>query len=275
MKLSVVIVSYNAVSFLRQCLISVEKFLPKYAEIIVFDNASPQREIESLPKEFPHIQFILNDENLGFAKGNNLAVKQTQGDYVLILNPDTIVYEDFFPKILEFAEKTNDLGALGVRMLDGEGNFLPESKRNVPSAFSSFAKLFRGTSGTGKTYYANYLKPTENGEVEVLSGACMLMKKAVYEEVGGFDEKYFMYGEDIDLSYTLIQNGYQNYYLGEVAITHFKGESTVKDKKYLERFYGAMEIFIQKYYKKEKPLQYYFMLVGLRLKHALEKAKLK
>lgn len=272
MKLSVIIVSYNAASFLEKCLLSVEKFLPKNAEIIVFDNASPERSVEKFPAQFPHIQFILNDENIGFSSGNNAAVKQAKGEYVLILNPDTIVYEDFFSKIIDFAEKTPNLGALGVRMLDGDGNFLPESKRNIPTAWSSFNKLFSRNSG--KTYYAIHIPTNKNAQVEVLSGACMLMKKTVFEKVGGFDEQYFMYGEDIDLSYTLLQSGYQNYYLGEVAITHYKGESTIKNELYLKRFYGAMEIFIQKYYKKQKPIQYYIMLLGLKLKYFLVRTRL-
>lgn len=273
MKLSVIIVSYNAADFLHKCLKSVEENLPKNAEVIVLDNASPKREIEALPVEFPKIKFILNNENVGFSKGNNLAVKQAKGEYVLILNPDTIVYDNFFTSILNFADSTPKVGAIGVRMLDGNNIFLPESKRNIPTAWSSFAKLF-GQSGRGKGYYATHINEIENGKVEVLSGACMLMKKSVYNEVGGFDEAYFMYGEDIDLSYTLTQNGYTNYYLGEITITHFKGESTIKDKKYLDRFYGAMEIFIQKYYKKKNPLQYYIMLLGLRIKYFLELKRL-
>lgn len=272
MKLSIIIVSYNAATYLEQCLLSVERFLPKHAEIIVFDNASPEREIEKFPAQFPQVQFILHNENVGFSKGNNLAVKQAQGEYVLILNPDTIVYADFFPKIMEFAEKTQNLGALGVKMLDGNENFLPESKRNIPTAWSSFNKLFSGNSG--KTYYASHIQDNENAKVEVLSGACMLMKKTVFEEVGGFDEQYFMYGEDIDLSYTLLQHGYQNHYLGEVTITHFKGESTIKDDVYLQRFYGAMEIFIQKYYRKQKPIQYYIMLLGLKVKYLMAKMRI-
>lgn len=268
MKLSVIIVSYNAADFLRKCLNSVIKFLPEDSEIIVLDNNSPEREIEKFPAGFPLVKFILNEENTGFSKGNNLAAQHAQGEYVLFLNPDTIIYEDFFPAVLNFAESHSDLGALGVRMTDGNGKYLPESKRNVPDAWSSFSKLFGGIR-KGKTYYAEHLTERETGQVEVLSGACMLMKKAVFEEVGGFDEQYFMYGEDIDLNYTLLQHGYSNYYLGDVTITHFKGESTVKDKKYFERFYGAMEIFIRKYYKKSSPLQFYLLLAGLKFKHFL------
>ncbi|MDO5655506.1 MAG: glycosyltransferase family 2 protein [Flavobacteriaceae bacterium] len=271
MKLSVIIVSYNAADFLRNCLISVLKELPTDAEVIVFDNASTDDQIQSFPQEFPCVQFVLNQENRGFAYANNAAVRRAQGEFILILNPDTLVYAGFFDNLLDFAEQKSNLGALGVRMIDGKGRFLPESKRNIPDLISSFSKLF--VSDEKSNYYHQSLGEHENGETFVLSGACMLMKKSVYEEVGGFDERYFMYGEDIDLSFTLLKNGYKNYYLGEVSITHFKGESTVKDKKYLERFYGAMEIFLIKYYKKQRPLQYYLMLVGLKFKYWKAKKK--
>ena len=254
MKLSVIIVSYNAPTFLRKCLISVLKELPQNSEIIVFDNASPNREIEGFPNELPEVKFVLNNKNLGFGKANNRAVEMAKGEFILLLNPDTIIYDKFFEKLFFYAKKLEKFGAIGVKMIDGRGNFLPESKRNVPSPLSSFNKLFSGKTKDGKSYYNTNLSENENGKVEVLSGACMLMKKDVFQEVNGFDERYFMYGEDIDLSYTLLQNGDQNYYLGEIEITHFKGESTIKDEEYLKRFYGAMEIFINKYYKKQSPL---------------------
>lgn len=275
MKLSVIIVSYNAMDFLVKCLDSLQKHLPKNSEVIVFDNNSPDREIENIAEDYPSMQFILNPENLGFGRANNRAVNQAKGEWILILNPDTVIYEDFFPALFNYANSVENLGAIGVRMLDGNGDFLPESKRNIPSPYASFSKLFSWFNGVGKTYYNKTLQPNENGKVEILSGACMFMKKQVYEEVGGFDEQYFMYGEDIDLSFSLLNLGYQNYYLGEVYITHFKGESTVKDEKYLKNFYGAMEIFIEKYHKPKNPFLYYTMLAGLKFKHKMEKLKLK
>lgn len=274
MELSVIIVSYNAFDFLVKCLNSLQEFLPDNAEIIVFDNASVDPRIQDLPLKYPTIQFILNPENLGFAKGNNQAIKLSKGEKILILNPDTIVYQDFFPRLLSFASSLSDMGAIGVRMLDGNGDYLPESKRNIPTMGGSFAKLFSGYLNFGRGYYETDLKPTENGKVEILSGACMFLKKSVYEEMGGFDERYFMYGEDIDLSYSLLKKGYSNYYLGEIYITHFKGESTVKDHKYLANFYGAMKIFIEKYHKPKNLLLYYIMLAGLKLKYAMARFKI-
>lgn len=273
MNLSVIIVSYNAADFLRKCLNSVMQFLPENAEVIVFDNASPEREIEKLPTEFPLVNFILNDSNIGFSKANNAAVKMAKGKFILILNPDTIVYDNFFSGILAFAHQHPHMGALGVRMVDKNGKFLPESKRNIPNAWNSFFKIFANNNST-QSYYANHLKENQTGKVDVLSGACMLLRKEVFEKVGGFDEKYFMYGEDIDLSYTLLQHGFTNYYIGEITITHFKGESTELNAKYLERFYGAMEIFISKYYKNQKPLQYVLLYSGLKIKYHVERLKL-
>lgn len=260
--------------FLVKCLNSVQENLPADTEVIIFDNNSPDRQIERIAEQFPSFQFILNDENLGFGKANNRAVEIAKGAWVLLLNPDTIVYPGFFEVIFKYANSFKNLGAIGVRMLDGDGEFLPESKRNIPSVYGAFNKLFASFGIRHKTYYDESLSPHQNGPVEVLSGACMLMKRAVFNEVGGFDEKYFMYGEDIDLSYSLLQLGYQNYYLGETYITHFKGESTVKDAKYLKNFYGAMQIFIKKYYQPTRPVLYYFMLLGLKLKHQIEKLKL-
>lgn len=275
MQLSVIIVSYNAANFLRKCLVSVEKNLPNDSEIIVFDNNSPNREVEKLTVEFPDVNFMLNDENVGFSRGNNLAVENAKGEMILILNPDTIVYEDFFPAILNFATKNTNFGAIGVQMRDGNGNFLPESKRNIPSIFNAFGKLFFLTKKSNSGYYNQSLLPNQTGKVDVLTGACMLMKKSVYEQVGGFDNRYFMYGEDIDLCYSLLASGYENFYLGNVVITHFKGESTVKNITYLKRFYGAIEIFINKYYRRQKPVQFALMYLGLKIKYGIELMKMR
>ena len=276
MKLSIIIVNYNVTELLRNCLSSIQKFvdITDY-EVIVIDNFSPDDSWKILMNEFPQFHFIENNKNEGFAIANNKAVETAKGEYILLLNPDT-EFEGFYMKeILDFADAQEKFGCLGIRMHDAEGNFLPESKRSVPDMFNSFEKLFINfKKNNSKSYYRNDVDEHEIAEVEVITGAFFLTKKEIYENVGGLDEQYFMYGEDIDLCYTILKNGYQNFYYGKASLLHHKGESTVKDRIYLERFYGAMQIFINKYYR-EKPLQHWFLSIGLKGKHFLEKRKLK
>ncbi len=246
MKLSVIILNYNVRYFLEQCIRSVKKSIKGLdAEIIVVDNNSPDDSCEMVKSIFPEITLIENSENVGFSKANNQAVKIAKGEYVCILNPDTVVAEDTFLKALHYCKDIEDLGALGTYLMDGTGNFLPESKRNLPTPKVSLLKLL----GNGKSYYAQSIQSEGQGEIAVLVGAFMMIKRKVYEQVGGFDEDYFMYGEDIDLSYKLTQAGYKNYYLGTSTVLHYKGESTSKDAAYLNRFYGAMDIFYKKHFK--------------------------
>ena len=247
MKLSVVILNYNVRYFLEQCILSVQKAISGIdAEIIIIDNDSKDGSCEMVKSFFPEITLIENKVNVGFSKANNQAVAVAKGEYVCILNPDTAVEEDTFKNAIRFYEKTENIGALGVYLMDGTGNFLPESKRNLTTPKVSLLKLL----GFNTKYYANHLSETSNGPVEVLVGAFMLIKKDIYNEVGGFDEDYFMYGEDIDLSYKITQAGYQNYYLGSTSVLHYKGESTKKDDAYFDRFYGAMQIFYKKHFHK-------------------------
>lgn len=252
MELSVVILNYNVRYFLEQCIRSVQKAIESMdAEIIVIDNNSPDNSAEMMKTVFPDIHFIQNKENVGFSKANNQAVKVAKGRYICILNPDTAVSEDTFTTALEYYKKTPGIGALGVRLMDGTGNFLPESKRNLPTPMSSFLKLF----GMGGKYYAENLDEYDNGEVDILVGAFMLIERKIYEEVGGFDEDYFMYGEDIDLSYKIIKAGYKNHYFGRTTVLHYKGESTKRDENYYNRFYGAMQIFYRKHFKRNMILE--------------------
>lgn len=269
MRVSVIIVSYNARYHLEQCLYSVEKALENTTgEIIVVDNDSPEKPIGFIRDKFPHVHFIESKENMGFAKANNLGVEKAKGEFVLILNPDTLIPEDLFEKILPFADAQADLGAMGVRLIDANGNFHPESKRNIPSLQNTFGKLF-GTlvnQKNAKGYYKTEVGELEVAPAEILVGAFMLIRREVYLEVGGFDPRYFMYGEDIDLSYTLELSGYTNYYFGEISVIHYKGESTRKDTKYLKVFFGAMVIFIGKYYRKNL-WQYLLFKTGLKLRY--------
>ena len=246
-QLSVIIVNYNVSHFLTLCLDSVFDALKNLdAEVIVVDNASSDTSCEVVRDKFPNVRLIANKDNVGFATANNQGVAIASGEYVCILNPDTVVGEKVFDNVYAFAKAKSKLGAIGVRLVDGTGKFLPECKRNLPTPQVAFEKLF----GSGDTYYARDIEPQENGNIDILVGAFMFMQKSIYEEAGGFDEQYFMYGEDIDLSFTIKKLGYQNFYLGEEVVVHFKGESTSKNEVYRKRFYSAMKIFYSKHLKK-------------------------
>ncbi|MGJ8550828.1 glycosyltransferase family 2 protein [Winogradskyella wichelsiae] len=246
MKLSVIILNYNVRYFLEVCLRSVEAAITSIdAEIIVIDNNSPDHSCTMVKELFPSVKLIENKENSGFSKGNNIGVAQAKGEYLCILNPDTIVAEDTFTKLFKFAETQTNLGIVGCQLIDGQGNFLPESKRHIPTPKVALKKIL----GLTNDYYANHIDVNNTGKVDILVGAFMWLKKEVYDAVGGFDEAYFMYGEDIDLSYKVIKAGYDNFYYGNTTVIHFKGESTLKDSKYAKRFYGAMQIFYKKHFK--------------------------
>lgn len=216
------------------------------AEIIVVDNNSEDDSCQMVKDLFPEVVLIENKENFGFSKGNNIGIAHARGNYICVLNPDTVVAEDTFTAILKFATKIPNLGIVGCRLIDGIGTFLPESKRNIPYVNVAFKKLL----GNSEMYYANHIKENETGKVAILVGAFMLMKRDVFHSINGFDEDYFMYGEDIDLSYKALKLGLDNYYFSETTIIHYKGESTLKDRHYARRFYGAMQIFYKKHFKK-------------------------
>ncbi len=246
MKLSVVILNYNVRYFLELCLKSVEAALVGIsAEIIVVDNASKDESCDMVESKFPKVKLIQNTDNFGFSKGNNQGVAVAKGEYICILNPDTVVAEDSFKILLNFAEDQPNMGILGCKLIDGQGQFLPESKRHIPTPKVSVEKMLGRTDG----YYVPELANDAIGTVDILVGAFMVLKKEVYDRVGGFDEDYFMYGDDIDLSYKILKLGYQNMYNGQTTVIHYKGESTLKDKVYAQRFYGAMQIFYKKHFK--------------------------
>ena len=255
MKLSVIIVNYNTKYFLEQCLHAVLSAARNAnVEVIVVDNNSSDGSMKYLPPLFPGVRFIESVQNLGFGKANNLALKSARGEYILFLNPDTIVPEDCLENCLGFLDANAAAGALGIKMIDGSGRFLPESKRSFPTTSSSFYKLsglssLFPASKHFNQYSVGYLDPNENHKVEVLAGAFLMIKKKVLDQAGGFDEAFFMYGEDIDLSYRIQQAGFENWYFGGSSIIHFKGESTKKQSlKYLKMFYNAMIVFVNKHY---------------------------
>jgi len=245
LKLSVVILNYNVSEFLWLCLQSVEAALKDLdSEIIVVDNNSGDDSCDMVLSRFPQVVLLQNKANLGFSKGNNVGVRRAAGEYVCILNPDTVVAEDTFTSLLRVADSKTNLGVMGCRLIDGRGKYLPESKRHLPTPAVSLQKMLGKTDG----YYFNELPMEAFGEIEIAVGAFMLMKRQTYWDVGGFDEDYFMYGEDIDLSYKFLKKGYSNYYVGSTTIVHFKGESALKDAIYAKRFYGAMKIFYKKHF---------------------------
>lgn len=269
MQLSVVILNYNVRYFLEQCVLSVEKAIQNLdAEIIVIDNNSPDDSVAMMRSRFPHIKLIANTENLGFPKGNNIGVAQAKGEYICILNPDTVVAEDTFEKVLAFAHTKPDLGIVGVKLIDGTGKFLPESKRGIPTPWTALGKITGFSKGK---YYAAHLSENETGKVEILVGAFMVMKRELYHQVGGFDENCFMYSDDIDLSYTVLKSGKSNYYFGDTSVIHYKGESTIKDEKYMQRFREAMDFFYKKHFRRSFVFDV-FMKLGAYL-FALKKAK--
>jgi GT2 family glycosyltransferase len=244
------------------------------AEVFVVDNHSSDGSREWLESKFPAVSFKWNTENIGFAKANNSVLDEIKGEQVLFLNPDTIVPEDCFEKCISFFRQHPDCGALGVKMIDGSGKFLKESKRSFPAPFTSFfkmaglARVFPSSKIFAK-YYAGHLPENDSNEVEVLAGAFLMMHKAAIKKVKGFDESFFMYGEDIDLSYRLKKAGFKNYYFAGTTIIHFKGESTQKrSRTYIDHFYGAMHLFVTKHYK-EKKATYLFMHLAVYVSSAM------
>jgi len=266
MQLSIIILNYNVRYFLELCVLSVQNAIQNSdAEIIVIDNNSQDDSCEMMKKRFPNIKLIENKENSGFPKGNNIGVAAAIGEYICILNPDTVVAEDTFSKVLAFAKKQKELGIVGVKLIDGTGNFLPESKRGIPTPFVAFTKitgLYKIFPKTFGEYYAQHLSENQTGKVDILVGAFMLMKRDLYHEIGGFDENCFMYSDDIDLSYMALKKGKSNYYFHETSVVHYKGESTVKDETYMKRFQEAMNFFYQKHFQVSL-LFSVFMKVGI------------
>ncbi|MCF7569187.1 glycosyltransferase family 2 protein [Sabulilitoribacter arenilitoris] len=271
MKLSVVILNYNVHYFLQLCLKSVQAAILNIdAEIIVVDNNSEDSSCSMVKALFPNVKLIENKKNIGFSKGNNIGVLQSKGEYICILNPDTVVAEDTFSKLLQFVQNKEKLGIVGCKLINGAGDFLPESKRNIPYVKVALKKLL----GNSKDYYVNHLNENETGKVDILVGAFMFMKRDIYNKVNGFDEDYFMYGEDIDLSYKILKKGYDNYYYSDTTIIHFKGESTLRDRFYAHRFYSAMQIFYKKHFQKNWLVDV-LVWFGIKLAYVFRKTPVK
>lgn len=255
-KVSIVIVNYRVKHFLEQSLRSVRaalKAFPMEAEVFVVDNHSQDDSLDYLTPRFPEVRFIANTENVGFARANNQAIELATGQYILLLNPDTVIAENTLFEVCQFMDAHPDAGGAGVKMIDGNGRFLPESKRGFPTPWVSFCKIFGLAalfphSRLFGRYHLKYLSPDQCHPIDILSGAFMFMRRETLDKSGLLDESFFMYGEDIDLSYRLVLAGYANYYL-PTPIIHYKGESTQKGSlRYVRIFYEAMLIFFKKHY---------------------------
>lgn len=279
MRLSIVIVSHNSLPFLRYCLDAA--FLAMEGiegEVVLVDNDSVDATAMSMQKEFPALKIIANKQNLGFGKACNQGWKITWGEMVLFLNPDCIISQDALEQCIEFLEAHPDAGSVGVQMINGKGEFLPESKRGIPDPMAGFYKLtglaaLFPASGRLNAYYETSVKPGTVNAVPVLSGAYMMVRRTVLEQTGGFDERYFMYAEDIDLSISIQKAGFQNVYLGSATVLHFKGTSTPKDKIYTRHFYKAMRLFVKKYWS--NPFKKMVLLTGIAVREKWEGFRIK
>ncbi|MFH0864811.1 MAG: glycosyltransferase [Bacteroidota bacterium] len=267
MKLSVVIVNYNVRYFLEQCLLSINAASKGIeSEIIVVDNNSVDGSVKMLKEKFTQVKIIENNENLGFSKANNQAIRISKGEYILLLNPDTIIEEDTFTKSLSFMDEHPYARGLGVKMIDGKGKFLPESKRGLPTPAVAFYKIFGLSRLFPKSkifgrYHLGFLDKDKNHEVDILSGAFMMLRRETLDITGLLDETFFMYGEDIDLSYRIKKAGYKNYYFPETRIIHYKGESTKKSSiNYVLVFYNAMIIFARKHFTQKSARIFSFLI---------------
>ncbi|MBL0126500.1 MAG: glycosyltransferase [Flavobacteriales bacterium] len=259
MKLSVIIVNYNVRAYLEQCLRTVFTALEGIeGDVFVVDNLSTDGSVEMVREKFPAVRLIANKENVGFSRANNQAIKASDAEYVVLLNPDTVVGEDVFRKVIGFMDSQPKAGGLGVKMIDGTGHFLPESKRGLPTPAVAFFKiigltrLFPHSRKFGR-YHLGHMEENAAAPIEILSGACMFLRKKTLNEVGLLDESFFMYGEDIDLSYRITLGGYENWYFPDARIIHYKGESTKKSSvNYVFVFYNAMAIFAQKHFTQRR-----------------------
>ncbi len=270
-----VIVSYRAKHFLEQTLRSVRESLEGLqGEVIVVDNDSADDTMAYVKPKFPEVTFIENQENVGFARANNQAIALARGRYTLILNPDTIITPESMRASLQWMERHPDCGAIGLHMIDGNGHFLPESKRAFPTPWVSFCKIFGLSKLLPRSrffakYHLRYLEEQKPHAVDILAGAYMFCRTRLLQQIGGFDEDFFMYGEDIDLSYRMTREGFSNWYL-PVSILHYKGESTKKDSmRYVKVFYEAMLIFYRKHFPRFRALVYPFIKLGVLVRQGL------
>jgi len=275
--LSIVIINYNVKAFLTQCLDSIYRSQTQYSyEVIVIDNASADSGKDMILRLFPKVRWTDNAQNVGFGKANNQGFEQAKGDYTLILNPDTVLREDTLEVSFNYLKAHPEVGGLGIKGIDGSGQFLPESKRGLPTPMTAFFKIsglsrIFPRSPVFSRYHLGHLDPDSNHQVDILVGCYMMVPTDLLHQVGGFDPQYFMYGEDIDLSYELLKTGRQNHYLAESQIIHYKGESTKRGSlNYVRMFYQAMVLFARKQFSGGSALAYTLLIyTGIYLRAGL------
>lgn len=254
MDLSIIIVNYNVKEFLQNLIHSIYKAGANLTyEIIVVDNASDDGSVEFLQEKFPDIKLFANTENLGFSKANNIGLKAAKGKYLLLLNPDTLVSEDTFEKMIEFFRNTPDAGLAGCKILNPDGTLQLACRRSFPGPWTSFSKVTGLSNLFPKSrlfarYNLTYLDENKTYEVDAISGSFMMIKREVYEKIGGLDEQFFMYGEDLDWCYRIQKSGFKVYYVHSTQIIHYKGESTRRSSlDETKFFYNAMHLFVKKH----------------------------
>lgn len=280
MDLSVIIVNYNVKYFLEQALISLKKAcVGLETEYLIVDNASRDGSVDYIRTNFPEVEVIASPSNLGFGKANNIALKKARGKFLLVINPDTVVGEDSIHRIIDFLKDNPQTGVVCPKIIDREGKFDPACRRGLPTPFTAFSKiiglsaLFPKSRIFGK-YNLTYLDPDEPAEVDVLGGAFMLLRREVYEQVGGFDEEFFMYGEDVDWSYRIQLAGWKLQYFPQAQIIHYGGESALRsDTNTRAAFYDAMNIFVKKHFKKQMPLAIPLIRLGIFMAYILDWTK--
>ena len=257
MKISIIIVSYNVRDLLQQALDSlIDASKDLEYEIFVVDNFSKDQTVEMIIEKYPSVKLIANKINVGFSKANNQAILKASGEYILLINPDTITSKDTINECINFMDFHLDAGGLGVRMINAQGKYLPESKRGLPTPWASLtkfiglAKLFPNSKVFSR-YYMGWIGEKQTSEIEILAGAFMLLRHKALKKIGLLDESFFMYGEDIDLSFSALKKGKTNYYFHETTVIHYKGESTIKDEKYLSAEIRRSPIKNGKVFKEE------------------------
>ncbi len=277
MDLSIVIVNYNVKEFLTQCLESIYGSQTRFTfEVIVVDNASSDSGQDAILKVFPQVRWIANTENVGFGRANNQGFEAAKGTFTLILNPDTVVQEDTLEVCINYLKSHPEVGGLGIKGIDGAGQFLPESKRGLPTPMTALWKITGLSRMFPKSaffarYHMGHLDPDKNHKVDILVGCFMMIPTALLRKVGGFDPRYFMYGEDIDLSFELMKSGHENHYISDSQIIHYKGESTKRGSlNYVKMFYQAMIIFAEKQFSGSSALAYTLLIyLGIYLRAGL------
>lgn len=277
MDISVIIVNYNVKYFLEQSLISLRKAAKGFSvEYIVVDNASSDGSADYIRQNFPEVKLIANAENLGFGRANNIGLKRAQGRFLLIINPDTVVGEDTLRVLINYMETNPTIGAIGPKILDREGKFDPASRRGFPTPFAAFSKLsglssLFPKSKTFNQYNLTYIDPEHECEIDSLQGSFMLVRRETYEQTGGFDEEYFMYGEDIDWCYRIKQAGWRVFYQPAAKIIHYGGESALRSNiDTRAEFFQAMHLFVKKHFAQQMPLAIPLIRMGIYIRYILD-----